>query len=833
MIQKILATLMTYSISFQLILGGIPIAMLTSTNAHANKCAEGLEWNAILNRCLTSRQAAQVQSASARCQRIQDKAAQNKCYTGALEQQVSDAERKGDIEKQGRVKTNVLPIILAMATLISSVTTLKYLSKDCKGATSAYLIAAASAAVFAGEVMSGMKFKKKSKEAFDEFQKIQKGENSTEGSEVQSEALAAMIKREEAVIEAAGTKKTFYTIAMAAYAAGGIMAILEARKYEAALAASATTGGASAAKAQLLFVCKASTVAAEAETPPQIMALNTIPPAPLDPVTSGQISNMGFNPNVTMMAYNSSNTSDKKIVSTRNDITPELENAAKKTIGTSLNDSLITKYLDSYFTKDLKVNFERFSNDDLVISANNFAEFYQINSEISRFQSGELISTSLDDYHETVVASRELGTTVSDEEFSMMKFATVFINQFSIQNAHSADLLKGIGMILGMGAVAYAGATMLVAQSSKITKLFLHPYTRASLSGIMTVVSVSQRSHMDKEKKKAEERKAFIEKLQLQVEAAGNGFGSCTQEQRNSDMSKPHCFCYLQGGSINTARVKSATCKAFFGSGLAKNMARPTSVSSAREPATCTAPNATVIDESCSCRRTNTCTSVPRASFTSTGAGPSTIANMDDVLNGINNGSLRAEDIKPEQMLAKAAGLGKILNKLEADPNNKSLIAKVRKADELGRQTLRGVAGQLAASPALMNSGLGSLGSGAPGTGSAQDEIKKLQEEFKKDMSQYEPGEVAGGNGAALGAAGDDFSLDAVSGGGVTVEGDEKLAEVMDTNFESSGSDINSNSDANIFQILTYRYQRSAMRRLFGGEAMLPADKANETEISE
>ena len=297
-------------------------------------------------------------------------------------------------------------------------------------------------------------------------------------------------------------------------------------------------------------------------------------------------------------------------------------------------------------------------------------------------------------------------------------------------------------------------------------------------------------------------------------------------------MSKPHCYCYLQGGSINTARVKSATCKAFFGSGLAKNLARPTAVSSAREASSCTTPNATVIDESCSCRRTNSCTSVPRASFTSTGAGPSTIANMDDVLNGINNGSLRAEEIKPEQILAKAAGLGKKLNALEADPRNKSIIAKVKKADELGRQTLRSVAGQLAASPALMNSGLGSLGSGAPGTGSAQDEIKKLQEEFKKDMSQYEPGAIgAGGN--KLGAAEDEFSLDAVTGGGVTVEGDEKLAEVMDTNFEANGSDINTNSDANIFQILTYRYQRSAMRRLFGGEAMLPADKANETEITE
>ena len=359
------------------------------------------------------------------------------------------------------------------------------------------------------------------------------------------------------------------------------------------------------------------------------------------------------------------------------------------------------------------------------------------------------------------------------------------------------------------------------------------PATRATLSGIMTAVAMNQRSHMDDQKKKAEARKAFIEKLQLQVEAAGNGFGSCTQEQRDKDMTKPHCFCYLQGGSINTARVKSATCKAFFGSGLAKNMARPTSATSAREAPTCTTPNATVIDESCSCRRTNSCTSVPRAGFTSTGVGPSAIANMNDVLDGLNNGSLRAEDIKPEQMVARAAALGRKQQALLNDPKNKALLNDIKKSDSQGQAAMRALASQIAGSPGLMGSNIGNMGSGAVGGGSPQDEIKKLQEDFKKDMSQYEPGAIGAGAGNTLGAAGDDFSLDAVTGGGVTVEGDEKLAEVMDTNFEASGSDINSNSDANIFQILTYRYQRSAMRRLFGGEAMLPADKANETEISE
>lgn len=799
MIQKILATLMTYSISLQLILGGIPVAMLTSTSAHANKCATGLEWNAILNRCLSSLQASQVQSASARCQKISDKAAQSKCYTDALSQQVVDAERKGNITGAGSVNTKALPIILAMATLISSVATLKYLSKDCKGATSAYLMAGASAAIFAGEILSGKKFRKKAAEAAEEFNKIVKGSGSNEGSEVQSEALAAMIKKEDAVIEAASTKKTFYTIALAAYAGAGVMAAIESIKYKAGTLNPTTT-----AKTQLLYVCKKSTVASEKET----LALNSNPVKPVPGIES---------------THKAGSLSVQK---------PKSGVGKNKTSQDKLYADNTSEYLKAFFELDQKVTFQTFYNTPQLKNIKSLASLYQATTDIARFRSGDLFSSSVDEYKDTELASLELEKEMTPFELKLMAFGVALAQQFTIQNAEASDLVEGFGMILGLGAVGYFGTTMLMSKSSKITKLFLHPYTRTGLSTVMTAVSESQRSHMDTEKKNAEKRKAFIEKLQLQVEAAGNGFGSCTQEQRNSDMSKPHCFCYLQGGAINTARVKSATCKTFFGSGLAKNMARPASATNAREKQACTTPNAAVIDESCSCRRTNTCTSTPKTGFTSTGVGPAAIDNMNEIMDGINNGTLQAESIKPEAMLAKAAALNKKRVALLTDPKNKDVMESIKKADALVNKTMDQVAGQVAGIPSLMNSSFGGSGGGALGSGSPQEEIKKLQEEFKKDMSKFEPGSI-GGSENQLGAAGDDFSLDAVSGGGVTIDGDEKLAEVMDTNFDSTGSDINSNSDANIFQILTYRYQRSAMRRLFGGEAILPADKAIETEIAE
>ena len=44
--------------------------------------------------------------------------------------------------------------------------------------------------------------------------------------------------------------------------------------------------------------------------------------------------------------------------------------------------------------------------------------------------------------------------------------------------------------------------------------------------------------------------------------------------------------------------------------------------------------------------------------------------------------------------------------------------------------------------------------------------------------------------------------------------------------------DINENSHHNIFAIITNRYQRSALRRLFDDEGVSKADEANETEIN-
>jgi hypothetical protein len=58
------------------------------------------------------------------------------------------------------------------------------------------------------------------------------------------------------------------------------------------------------------------------------------------------------------------------------------------------------------------------------------------------------------------------------------------------------------------------------------------------------------------------------------------------------------------------------------------------------------------------------------------------------------------------------------------------------------------------------------------------------------------------------------------------------LADVMDKKLDYGQNDINNRSDSNLFEVLSNRYQRSGMRRLFDEEGKVPADKPNKSDIT-
>ena len=62
---------------------------------------------------------------------------------------------------------------------------------------------------------------------------------------------------------------------------------------------------------------------------------------------------------------------------------------------------------------------------------------------------------------------------------------------------------------------------------------------------------------------------------------------------------------------------------------------------------------------------------------------------------------------------------------------------------------------------------------------------------------------------------------------------DIEVAEVMGKEIDTGDSDVNTSSHTNIFEVLSNRYQRSGMRRLFEGNSTAPVDAPSKTELAD
>lgn len=774
MFQKLFSMFFAYIIGFQLVVGAIPHHALNSS-AWADTCSSGLQWNEMLGRCVTTAQASQLADASKMCESQSDEAAKRQCYRDVVDGKMKDE----GVAEAGKIKMGMIPVAMAMISLASAAAFLMTGGPaKCPGATSAYLMVGGAVAVMAGEVMSAMTYKKKLKAAEEKFKSIADSSKSDDKSSsdnssatsAQGEAFQAMIELEEATISAAKTKNMLYMVATAAYAAAAVMSAIETMRYQAAMIAVMYPPTSAPAKAEIISQTCA------------------------DALTSN-----GINTEVQHYAFLG---------------TDEMP------LDRQAPSSLAEAYVDNFFTKKQNVNFSSYllSNAD---SSSNVTEFSYLIQEQLMLRQGANAGPSYAGYHEirNQIESRFHHT---QEEFSAMKVASNVINSFWVPEAKA-----GVGDFLPLAAMA-GGLTLagLSGGAFALKKLYLLPMSRMALAAAMTANNIFMISKTNKEKSKAEERKKFIENLKAQVEAAGAEFG-CANNDRNN-LSKPNCYCYSEGGGLNPSRVNSATCKNLFGakpllaSGKANN---PTAVSNQKNCVT----SKGALDSSCSCRTSNTCVSVKSPSVIGNVPAGNVLGNLPQTLNGLNSGSLSAADINGEQFGTLAARLKNMNDKLINDPKNKALALEVKKAKAQGEKAVKDIERGLGGS--MLATGPSSGSGGFTNASSPAAALEAMKNDLSQQIKGYEGNVVPVAGGTAARKT-DDFSLDALSGtGGVTVS-DEQLAEAMNSQYDMGNSDINTDSGANIFSILSSRYQRSGMRRLFGGEALVPADKPASTEIS-
>lgn len=788
MFQKFFASLFTYAIALQLMVGAIPNTPV-SWVAYGQSCAAGLQWSSQVNRCLSTEQAARVKEASAQCDKAGDDAAVKQCYKGVIEGKLSEAG-KGE---KGEIKGGAMNMILPMASLASAAMFLmKGGPSDCPGASSAWLMMGGALAVIAGEVMSGMTYKKKIKAAQEKFEAHTKTSNGTnsEGKQSdianstssQAEAFQAMIEMEEAVIAAAKQKNQLYMVATAAYAAAAAMSAYEIYQWGVAKAQQAYPPTA----AQGIMLEKMVTCfGAAASTQPNIPG--HIPASQYALVPQKNYSDL---------------------------------------IDKSVSSELIETFLENHFIKGQRIVFKEYISANKIDGAYDFASVIMLNRELIAMKGGSLSSGSVDDY-ELLSHFVDENYQVFDQELGLMKIGTKLAQQFTVPSAHAMG--DSIGLLAGAAGV---GALAIWGPAAGLQKLYITPMSRLVLSGVMTVNNIFMIKKTNEEKGKAEDRKKFIEGLKQQVSASGAAFG-CTSTDRSSNLSKPECYCYGENGQLNPSRSKSKTCEPYFGGKAKLASAKNSDIPDTKS---CIGKKGD-FDESCSCKSSNSCASIgPRVSGTNIPGAANLMGSLPGTIDGLNSGALSARDVDAAAMNRLAARSKATLDKLISDPKNKKLALQVKKAEEDGKKLMDNMNRQIAASnPSLAASS--DRSSSFMGSTNPDDALEKMKQDLKQDIRQIETAAVPVSGGSAA-AKKDDFSLDGLNVGGITIADEdlanqEKMEEIMAAQYEMGDSEINSDPGANIFQILTNRYQRSGMRRLFGAEKVVPADKPVEAPIAQ
>jgi hypothetical protein len=374
--------------------------------------------------------------------------------------------------------------------------------------------------------------------------------------------------------------------------------------------------------------------------------------------------------------------------------------------------------------------------------------------------------------------------------------------------------------------------TKAVGANDLVKKIAQNPYTRAAIATVLAGYSNSVSKKAKAMETDAQERIDLLTELRDSFDANGGAsFGSCTAEERDLE-SRPACFCYLASGGKNLSRRHKNTCKAIYAKRKKIQAADYAAQKfQAEQGLTGCINKAKKHDPSCKCKTTkddkgeNSCLSISGnlslGSLASlAGVQPMAQSAVDLVRSKISTAQLDGSGT--DRMIAK------IDKKKDDLLKNKKYAPTLKKVNKLATKIKKHLDLKVSkglASGAISPPNSGGLGA-TPQKISAKSAIKNLKKEVKKNKAQFQKGNNLAGtkNKASM----DDYNFNSPKGSTTNIE---SLSEVMKKNYNFN--DINDNSTNNIFKIITNRYHRSGLRRLFDDEGISQADEANKSEINE
>jgi hypothetical protein len=361
-----------------------------------------------------------------------------------------------------------------------------------------------------------------------------------------------------------------------------------------------------------------------------------------------------------------------------------------------------------------------------------------------------------------------------------------------------------------------AGAALGLIFAAKIKTWVLTGGGRIAFSSVLLAWSTIMFFHAGSQAKASKNRAVALTRVRDEFKDASGSLSTCVAADR-SNPGKPECYCYTPEGQRNPSRGNSTVCQKLWTGrgGGAKNDSNDMRVTS------CVSKEGQP-DPKCNCRKNNTCLKAPAINMAGLNLGTNRmLSNNLQPINQLGSGNFDGASFNPDSMANQAMRLGKQATDLLNKKGNEALKKEVAKNAEGMEKAMINATSGIPAPSFASNSSLPSTPAAA--AAALEKEINEAQAQINTASS----GESLGQPGAPK-QEGLDFGMN-----NEELTQGEQLAEVMSQDLDYGQNDINpAGANSNIFDVLSNRYQRSGMRRLFDESGKNEIDAANKTDIS-
>mgnify|MGYP003682988177 CR=1 FL=1 len=370
-----------------------------------------------------------------------------------------------------------------------------------------------------------------------------------------------------------------------------------------------------------------------------------------------------------------------------------------------------------------------------------------------------------------------------------------------------------------------------------VIKMIRKPLVRAVLGGILALNSKKTADNAKDLAKNSKDRIKFLKSLRADFEGAGGaGFNICKADDRKT-IAKPACYCSTEDGGRDPRKENSPTCQQFWASG--SPLGAPTLYGAdygenAGSLKGCTTKGGS-FDPECKCkskvdsRGNNNCTTL---------SGQLKLGNLAQI-NGLTDvmkdasrftsGSAGTGDLSTSSMDKLVKNVNGNLETLRARPDLAPTLKQIDNAVAKNNKKLNTKFSRIIASR-------GGLGAGAGGSslfnGSQSNNKDDMLKDLKKEIQRNDltDKQQQGKNQRVSSRAKPNFDFDLDTGAaGIKIEDD--FAKVMKKDFNYN--DISEGKEHNIFKIITNRYHRSGLKRLFNEGDAKPVDAPSKTDIND